>query len=46
MDAASFVCFRAEISENLGPESSIFGSKVQAQGPAIPEYQDNDHLAV
>ncbi len=33
MDAASFVCFWAEISGNLGPEFSISGSKVQAQGP-------------
>ena len=32
-----FVCFRAEISGNLGPESSISGSKIQAQGPAIPK---------
>ena len=29
------VCLWAEISGNLGPESSISGSKVQAQGPAI-----------
>ncbi len=35
MDAANFVCFWAEISGNLGPESSISGSKVEAQGPAI-----------
>ncbi len=37
MDAANFVCFWAGISGNLGPESSISGSKVQAQGPAIPK---------
>ncbi len=37
MDAANFVCFRAEISGNLGPECSIFGSKVQAHGPTIPK---------
>ncbi len=29
--------FWADISGNIGPESSISGSKVQAQGPAIPQ---------
>ena len=37
MDAADFVCFWTDISGNIGPESSISESKVQAQGPAIPE---------
>ncbi len=37
MYAATFVCFWADISGNIGPESSISGSKTQVQGPAIPE---------
>ncbi len=32
------LCFWAAISRNLGPESSISGPKVQAQGPAIRYY--------
>ncbi len=39
MYSATFVCFWADISGNIGPESSISESKVQAQGPAIPECQ-------
>ncbi len=31
------LCFWADISGNIGTESSISESKVQAQGPAIPE---------
>ena len=34
------VCFWADISGNIGPKSSISGSKVQAQGTAIPECLD------
>ncbi len=37
LDAADFVCFWIDISGNIGPGSSISESKVQAQGPAIPE---------
>ncbi len=48
MDAPNFVCFWAEISGNLGLESSISGSKVLAQGPAIPKliFKENANIRV
>ncbi len=46
MYAANFVCFWTEISGNFGPESSVSGSKVQAQGPAIPKCPERHHCSI
>ncbi len=32
------------LSQNIGPESSISGFKVQAQGPAIPKCQTDEAM--
>ena len=41
-----FVCFWADIMGNHLPESSISGSNVQAQGPAIPKFPCNDVFSI